>query len=108
MRSEQMATDAEAADPHGEEALRAVSNHEAREVGVIPGRCVSIEPGIHCTIRMLGEMGSGLTLRVPRNDGAERSPRNAQKTRQPCHFGPLGLERRHVRGPRTPGGLPRT
>src|SRR5579872_1491148 len=29
MRSEQMATDAEAADPHGEEALRAVSNHEA-------------------------------------------------------------------------------
>ena len=25
----------------------------------------------------------------------------------PCHFVPLRLERRHVRGPRTPGGLPR-
>ena len=23
----------------------------------------------------------------------------------PCHFRPLGLERRHVRSPRTPGGL---
>ena len=23
----------------------------------------------------------------------------------PCHFTPLGLERRHVRSPRTPGGL---
>ena len=23
----------------------------------------------------------------------------------PCHFAPLGLERRHVRSPRTPGGL---
>jgi hypothetical protein len=23
----------------------------------------------------------------------------------PCHFGPLGLERRHARSPRTPGGL---
>jgi|GEM_PF-6937835 len=36
------------------------------------------------------------------------APGNGEKTRQPCHFGPLGLERRHVRGPRTPGGLPRT
>jgi hypothetical protein len=26
----------------------------------------------------------------------------------PCHFGTLGLERRHVRSPRTPGGLLRT
>ena len=26
----------------------------------------------------------------------------------PCHFAPLGLERRHVRSPRTPGGLLRT
>jgi hypothetical protein len=23
----------------------------------------------------------------------------------PCHFGPLGLKARHVRSPRTPGGL---
>ena len=26
----------------------------------------------------------------------------------PCHFAPLGLEARHVRSPRTPGGLLRT
>src|SRR5579872_1020174 len=32
MRSQQMVTDTEAADPHGEEAPRAVSNHEAWEV----------------------------------------------------------------------------
>ena len=24
----------------------------------------------------------------------------------PCHFAALGLKARHVRGPRTPGGLP--
>jgi hypothetical protein len=33
-------------------------------------------------------------------------PRQARNIASfPCHFGPLGLERRHVRGPRTPGGL---
>ncbi|TAI67815.1 hypothetical protein CWO89_01230 [Bradyrhizobium sp. Leo170] len=35
---------------------------------VIPGRCASIEPGIHFSTCACGPMDSGLALRAPRND----------------------------------------
>ena len=37
--------------------------------------------------------------------GAGR-PRTQKIPSFPCHFAALGLKARHVRGPRTPGGLP--
>jgi hypothetical protein len=42
-------------------------------------------------------------------DAITGSSRSTIRTRRrSCHFRPLGLERRHVCGPRTPGGLLRT
>ena len=49
----------------------------------------------------------GLHEVKPGNHGFRGSgPQNPTKIPAfPCHFGTLGLERRHVRSPRTPGGL---
>ncbi len=54
----------------------------------------------------LGATPGGLTLFTLPLQGRIRTRRKIPSF--PCHFRPLGLERRHVRSPRTPGGLLRT
>ena len=52
------------------------------------------------------------TARPKSGKGAARAERRAGRVPNsrkipsfPCHFAPLGLKARHVRSPRTPGGL---
>src|ERR1700688_2766667 len=60
------------------------------------------DPGIH--------QSSGESLRrrwvTAPSPVTTAGPKTARKIPAfPCHFAALGLERRHVRSPRTPGGL---
>jgi hypothetical protein len=68
---------------------------------VMPG----LDPGIHHSSKESCE-GDGLPGRSPAmtNWGYHLQIRRKIPA-FPCHFAPLGLEPRHVRSPRTPGGL---
>ena len=50
--------------------------------------------------RPKGCFGPGMTAQGPRG-----TPNRQKAPSFPCHFIPLGLKARHVRSPRTPGGL---
>jgi hypothetical protein len=72
-----------------------------RTGGGNPKRSLRLEP---TKMQGLGAVGLMLTC-----SNMELSPYHVNDADNqpafPCHFPPLRLERRHVRGPRTPGGL---
>ena len=65
-------------------------------------------PAIH----VLRRGGKDVDARPPRPGMTARGGHGRQNRQKipsfPCHFAPLGLKARHVRSPRTPGGLLRT
>ena len=90
------------------EALKARIAVLEAKLGLRPRRRTTAALKVAATApRGVSSAGPASTPRGHEGDGrAGRRQRNwAEIPAFPCHFAPLGLEPRHVRSPRTPGGL---
>ena len=61
--------------------------------------------GIHVLLSFRGEKDVDSRVKPGHDEGEGQARRVRNIASFHCHFGPLGLEPRHVRSPRTPGGL---